>query len=126
MIYHGGTLPKTEEPGMSWVLSIIVQMNPEILTAYCESERVIIVGRPLWATIGFGLAVFGGELGSIFLLLKKSIAIYLFIVSLLGVFVSMLHMLRIFDPIINFSSAELVGIILMTLVVAEFLIWYTK
>ncbi len=105
------------------VINFFVQMNPEMLDAYRESERAIIEGRPTWATGAFAIAVFGGALGSLLLLLRKSAAYYLFIASLLGVIVTMTHTLGVG---IDFGLGEILGIILMPLVVAAFLIWYAK
>lgn len=105
------------------VINFFVQMNPDVLTAYRESERTIIEGRPLWATGGFAIAVFGGALGCLLLLLRKSAAYYVFIVSLLGVMVTMTHSLGVG---VDFGLGEIVGIILMPLAVAVFLIWYSK
>ena len=104
-------------------INFFMQMNPEVLAAYRESERAIIEGRPAWATGGFAIAVFGGALGCLLLLLRKSVACYLFVASLLGVIVTMTHALGIG---INFGPGEILGIILMPLVVAAFLIWYSK
>ncbi len=104
-------------------INFIVQMNPEMVSSYRETEQAIIQGRPIWATIGFAIAVFGGALGCLLLLLKKSAAFYLFIASLLGVLVTMIHTLSIG---ITFGVGEIIGIILMPLVVAVYLIWYSK
>ena len=105
------------------VINFFVQMNSDVLTAYRESERAIVEGRPAWATGGFAIAVFGGALGCLLLLLRKSAAYYLFIASLLGVIVTMTHAL---GAGIDFGLGEILGIILMPLVVAVFLIWYSK
>ena len=105
------------------VINFFVQMNPDVIAAYRESERAIIESRPLWATVGFAIAVFGGALGCLLLLLRKSAAYYLFIASLLGVIVTMTHTLGVG---IDFGLGEILGIILMPLVVAVFLIWYSK
>ena len=105
------------------VINFFVQMNPDMLAAYRESERAIIEGRPAWATGAFAIAVFGGTLGCLLLLLRKSAAYYLFIASLLGVVVTMVHTLGVG---IDFSLGEILGIILIPLVVAAFLIWYSK
>jgi hypothetical protein len=104
-------------------INFFMQMNPDMLAAYRESERAIIEGRPMWATGAFAIAVFGGALGCLLLLLRKSSAVYLFIVSLLGVIVTMIHSLGVG---IDFGLGEMLGIILMPLVVAAFLIWYAK
>jgi len=104
-------------------INFFMQMNPDTLAAYRESERAIIVGRPIWATLAFAIAVFGGALGCLLLLLRKSVAYYLFIASLLGVIVTTTHTLGIG---IDFGTGEILGIILMPLVVAALLIWYSK
>jgi hypothetical protein len=105
------------------VINFFAQMNPDVLAAYRMSERAIVEGRPAWATGGFALAVFGGTIGCLLLLLRKSAAYYLFIASLLGVIVTMSHTLGIG---VDFGLGEILGIILMPLVVAAFLIWYSK
>ena len=100
-----------------------MQMNPEILATYRESERMIVEGRPAWATAAFALAVFGGAIGCILLLIRRSAASYLFIISLLGVVVTMIHTLTVG---IDFGTGEILGIILLPLVVAIFLVWYAN
>ena len=118
-----------------WVISIIAliwnglgvanyfaQMNPEMLEMYRESERMIVVGRPAWATAGFALAVFGGAIGSILLLFRSSASFYLFVVSFVGVIVAMLHSLGL-D--IEFGGAEIAGIVVMPIALAGFLAWYS-
>jgi len=105
------------------VINYFVQMNPDMFAAYRESERAIIEGRPAWATGAFAIAVFGGALGCLLLLLRKSAAYYLFIASLLGVIVTMIHTLGVG---VDFVLGEILGIIIMPLVVAAFLIWYSK
>ena len=104
-------------------INFFVQMDPDILATYRESERSIIETRPLWATSAFAIAVFGGALGCPLLLLRKPAAYPLFIASLLGVITTMAHTLGVG---INFGIGEILGIILMPFVVAVFLIWYSK
>ena len=108
------------------VINFFAQMDPGVLAAYRESERAIVEGRPAWATGAFAIAVFGGALGCLLLLLRKSAAYYLFIASLLGVIVTMTHTLDIAGSTIDFSPFEILLMILMPLVVAAFLIWYSK
>ena len=108
------------------VINFFGQMNAGMLAAMPESERAIIEGRPAWATGAFAIAVFGGALGCLLLLLRKSAAYYLFIASLLGVIVQLIHTLGIASSTIDFSPLDILMIILMPLVVAAFLIWYSK
>ncbi len=104
-------------------INFFVQMNADMVAAMPETHRAIIEDRPAWATGAFAIAVFGGALGCLLLLLRKSAAYYLFIASLLGVIVTMTHTLGVG---IDFGVGEILMMILMPLVVAAFLIWYSK
>jgi hypothetical protein len=107
-------------------MNYLSQMNADIVATLPETHRAIIEGRPAWATGGFAIGVFGGALGGLLLLLRKSTAIYLFIASLLGVILTMIHTIRIASSTIDFSAFEILIMILMPLVVAAFLTWYSK
>ena len=104
------------------VINYFMQMNADSLASFPESYRSIIEGRPAWATGGFAISVFGGALGCVLLLLRKSIATCLFITSLIGVMVSMVHIYFV----AGFSSFEVWMGVLMQWVVTVFLIWYSK
>ena len=104
------------------VINYFVQMNPDMLASFPESYRPIIEGRPAWATAAFAIAVFGGSLGCLLLLFKKSAAFYVLLVSLLGVIVTMMHIFGV----AGISSFAVWWGVLMQLVVTAFLIWYSK
>ena len=95
---------------------------PTRLTRFLNSNRPIIEGRPAWATSAFAIAVFGGSLGCILLLLKKPAAFYVFIASLLGVIVTMVHIFGV----VGLGSLDVWMGVLMQLAVTVFLIWYSK
>ena len=107
------------------VINFFAQMNAELVAAMPESHRAIIAVRPAWATGAFAIAVFGGAFGSVLLLLRKSAAFYLFIVSLLGVIATMIPHLALVGSTIS-DPLEITLMILMPLLVAVFLIWYSK
>jgi len=107
-------------------INFFMQMSADAVASFPESHRAIIESRPLWATGGFAVAVFGGALGSLLLLLRKSAAYYVFIASLLGVIVTMAHAIGIATSTFSFSAFELVMMIIMPLVVAALLIGYSK
>lgn len=58
--------------------SVVASQPPE-MQPYFENI-------PAWATAGFAIAVFGGLIGSIFLLVRRGLIQPIFIASLLGVF----------------------------------------
>ena len=101
-------------------MNYIMQMNPDTLADYPEAARTLVEGRPAWATGAFAIAVFGGALGCLLLLLRKSAAYYVFIASLIGVIVTNIHTLGVT------GSTEIWVGSLMSLVVAAFLLWYSK
>jgi hypothetical protein len=90
------------------------------------AQRAIIEGRPAWATGAFAIAVFGGALGCLLLLLRKSAACYLFIAALLGVIVQGIPYLGMTGSTNAYGPVEISLYILMPLLVAAFLIWYSK
>jgi hypothetical protein len=101
-------------------MNFIIQMNPETLANMPEPYRAIAEARPAWAAAGFSVAVFGGAIGCILLLLRKTAAVYLFIASALGVIVMMAHFYSAAGP-----DAAIIGM-LVQLAVTAFLIWYSK
>ena len=104
------------------IMNFFWQMNPDALAAMPESHRSIVEGRPAWATGAFALAVFGGALGCLLLLLRKSAAFYLFAASLVGVIVQMIPSFGRTGS----TASDIVLTMLMPLAVAVFLIWYSK
>lgn len=62
-------------------------MTKETLLALPPEQQDLFRNVPAWANVAFGCAVFGGTLGCIALLLRKKLAMPLFIISILGVVV---------------------------------------
>ncbi len=108
------------------VMNYFMQMSADSLAEYPELARAIVAGRPVWATAGFAVAVFGGAVGCLLLLMKRSLASYLFIASLVGAAVTMVHTLGVAGDRSDFGAFEILMYILMPLLVSAFLIWYSK
>ena len=106
-------------------INYVVQTNPDAMASYPETARAIIEDRPAWATGGFAVAVFGGALGCLLLLFRKSITIYVLIGALLGVIVTMIHTLGVAFSTAAFNPFEIIMMILSPIVVAIFLVWYS-
>ena len=107
-------------------INYLMQTNPEFVTSMPETHRAIIEGRPVWASGGFAIGVFGGVLGCLLLLFGKSISFYVFIASLIGIIVTMIHTVNVASSKIVFSLAEIVVMIVLPIIVAAILIWYAK
>ena len=68
-----------------------VTMSSEAIAALPEAERALYEDLPTWATAAFATAVWGGAFASLVLLLRKSIAYHLFILSLIGIVIQMIY-----------------------------------
>ncbi|WP_047245372.1 hypothetical protein [Maribacter thermophilus] len=94
------TETKIKPPMWFWIVSIVALlwnligvvsylgqafMTDEDLALLSEAERELIETQPAWVTAAFALAVWGGTLGCIFLLLRKKWAKPVFIISLIGI-----------------------------------------
>jgi hypothetical protein len=101
-------------------MNFFMQTNPEMVANYPEAAQSLIENRPLWATIAFAIAVFGGVLAEILLLLKKSIAYYIFVASFLGALITNIHTFQVSSDVDIWVSS------FMSLLIAAFLIWYSK
>ena len=75
------------------VMAYIMQvtMSPDALAALPEAQRELYENTPAWATAAFAVAVNGGALGCLLLLLKRSLAGFFLQLSLAGVLVQMFH-----------------------------------
>tara|TARA_R110000787_G_scaffold108621_5_gene217071 strand:+ start:15951 stop:16382 length:432 start_codon:yes stop_codon:yes gene_type:complete len=79
-------------------------MTDEAKAILPEAERALYENVPLWVTSAFAIAVFGGILASIALLMRKKIAKPLFLVSLIAILVEMIYnfflsgAIDIYDP----------------------------
>ncbi len=131
---------RIKPPALFWVISILallwnlmgvmaylgMTMMPveALVESYGQEYADVMATRPAWATGAFAIAVFGGLLGCIGLLLRKSWSKILFIISLLGVVV---------QNIWGFMSGSfnLVGtsdkiLTVLIIIVAVFLIWFAQ
>lgn len=64
-----------------------VMLKPEDIAKMTAAQQAMYNSRPAWAVAGTALAVWGGTLGCILLLLRKRLATPVFAVSLAGVVV---------------------------------------
>jgi len=66
-----------------------VYMTDELLNAMTPEQQEFLANTPAWSTGVFAIAVFGGLLGSLLLIMRKKWATLLFLISLLAVLVNM-------------------------------------
>jgi predicted cobalt transporter CbtA len=116
--------------GLIWniggCINYIMQTNLEFVATLPETHQAIIVDRPVWATAGFAIGLFFGVIGCLLLLLRKSLANSIFIVSLIGIVMTMAHTVNVARSKIDFSLIEIFVMIILPLIVAVLLLWYSK
>ena len=102
-------------------MNFISQMNADMVASMPEAYRAIIENRPVWGTGVFAMAVFGGALGSLLLLLRKSAAFYALIASLVGAIAAQI-------PLVSMEGFPVEALIggLSQVVIGAFLTWYSK
>ncbi len=86
------------------VAAFVGQMTMDLSTLPA-AERAFYESTPAWATVAFVVAVFGGVLGSVGLLLRKSWAFAMLVACFLGIVVQDGHSLFIGDGIEVFGPA---------------------
>jgi len=97
-----------------------VTMGPEALAALSGAQRQVLENTPAWATAAFAVAVHGGVLGCLLLLLKKNLAGLLLQLSLAGVALQMFHAYFISNSFEVFGPGAIMPI--MVIVIAVYLV----
>jgi len=82
-----------------------VMMTAEDFAALPQVQQDLIANQPFWVTAAFAIAVFAGFLGAIMLLMRKRVAVRLFLLSLIAVVVQFSSYF-IIDEYIDFISSQ--------------------
>jgi hypothetical protein len=102
-----------------------VTMSPEALQALPDEERALYESAPSWATGAFAIAVWGGALGCLLLLLRRKLATPILIISLAGIVVQMYYNLFISNSMEVYGPGGMIRPI-MVIAIAIFLIWFAR
>jgi len=109
------------------VMAYIMQvtLSDEALAQLPADQRMLYETIPAWATAAFATAVFAGVLGCIALLLRKTWATPLFVLSLIGVLVQMFHAFFLTDSMaVNGPGSAAMP--LLVIIIATGLVWYSR
>ena len=99
-------------------------MSDEALKMLPEENQLYFSNVPAWVTAAFAVAVFGGFIGSIGLIIRKKWAYFLFLTSLLALVVQHIYNFFIQDYIEMTGSQMILPIV--TFIVAVLLIYFSK
>lgn len=135
------THTETEKPPRSfWIVSsaalvwntlgivtylMSVTMSPETLAEMSEAERSLYADNPVWVTSAYAIAVFGGTIAAVGLLLRRAWAFPAFVISLLAIVVQMSYALFMSQMLAVQGAAAAIMPILVTLI-AVYLVYYSR
>jgi hypothetical protein len=100
-------------------------MTAEDLAALPIEEQALYENIPAWVTAAFALAVFGGALACILLLLRKKLATFVFIISFVSILAQMTYNLLMSKAMEVYGPGGMIMPI-MVIVIGAYLIWYSK
>ncbi len=107
----------------SYIGQMMLMSNPEVMAELPADQQALYENTPAWATGAFAVAVWGGAIGCLLLLLKKKAAKIVLIVSLAGVLVQMVHSFFMSNNFEVFGPGGMVMTV-MIIVVAIGLVWF--
>lgn len=100
-------------------------MSEETLQSLPEAEQAIYQNVPAWATAAFALAVWGGALGCLLLLLRKRWTKIVLVISLIGIIVQMIYNVFLSKSLEVYGPGGLIMPILVVFIGA-FLVYYSR
>jgi len=102
-----------------------VTISPEDLAKMPEAEQAMIAALPAWYIGAFAIAVFAGALGCLLLLLRRRLALWTLVLSLVAVVTQQIYTFLLSDIGGSLDSASL-GMTVSIPVVAVLLIWLAQ
>ncbi|WP_291865318.1 hypothetical protein [Maribacter sp.] len=100
-------------------------MTMQDLEALPQVEKFLYEPQPSWVTAAFAIAVWGGTLGCIALLLRKKWAKPVLLISLLGVLAQMAHSFFISNSFEVYGSGAVIMPI-MVLIISIALVFFAR
>jgi hypothetical protein len=106
---------------VTWLMT--VTMSDAALAALPEAEQELYTNVPAGVTVSYAVAVLGGTVGSIGLLLRRAWAVPILGLSLAGILLQMGHAL-LASQLLAVKGAGAAVLPLLIVVVAALLLWY--
>lgn len=104
-----------------FIQSVIATQESLVAMGMTEVQAQTMAGYPIWMTIAFGVGTVGGLIGCILLLLRKKLALPIFITSLVGYIV--LYIGDITEGVFEALGIQQVIILTTVVLVASALLW---
>jgi hypothetical protein len=109
---------------LSFVAHVFI--TEEAIASLPDNERALYGEYPLWTVIAFAVAVIGGFVGSVGLMMKKHWCKMAFIISLIGIIPQMIHNLFFTSSIEVYGPVQASGMPIMVVIVGVYLVWLSN
>lgn len=135
-------MSNTNKPGIAfWIIGVIsllwnsMGVYNYLIQAYQteaytssvnEAQLALMESMPSWNTALFAIAVFSGLIGTIFLLMRKKLAVPLFFLSFITATVMQLYWLFGTDAVEVFKEDMPYLMPIIVIVFCAFILWYSK
>ena len=106
--------------GVGAFVNEVFFLDPATLS---ELQRSFFENRPNWATAGYAVAVCGGVLGCLALLMRKAWALPMLVLCLAGIVIQIFHAIALGNGIEAFGLQGLI-LPLMVFLIACLLTWF--
>ena len=128
---------KFKLPIWFWIVGVIALLwnlmglaafaaESSVIPTLPESQQELYRVRPLWAYIAFAVAVIAGTLGCVLLLMRRKLAITVFIISLLGVLAQQGYAFFMSDTFQVLGNGAMAFPILITIIAAALIFYSIK
>lgn len=97
-----------------------------IASSYTEAQMEIITTTPIWSKALYGIATIGGLLAAFFLITRKLIAVRIYLISLLAVFIHTAYQITVVDTMETFGIGQGLIFPLIIAIIAVFEYWWSK
>ena len=101
-----------------------VTMTDEVLAQLPVAEQELYANLPSWVNIAFGVAVMAGTVAAIGLILRKTWAFPMFVISLLGIIAQQSYM-YFMSNVIEVMGAGSMVLPMLVLLLAIFFAWFS-
>ena len=132
---------KVKPPVWFWVVGVVAllwnlmgamayigqaYMTDEVKAALPADQQALLENIPAWATAAFAIAVWGGVLGCLALLLRKKWARPVLVISLLGILVQMSYSFFMSNALEVYGTGQGMVMPLLIIVIGVVLVLFAK
>ncbi len=133
-------IDKTKPPVWFWIVSAVgliwniigamaylgqAYMSVEDLEKMSQAERLLFESQPGWVTGAFAIAVWGGVLGCIALLLRKKWAHPVLLISLIGILGHMIYMFFLSNTF-EVVGSDKMGMPILVIIIGVLLVLFAR